>query len=297
MNFPFIKYRNLYYLCSGILIFGSLFALVFYRLNLGIDFTGGSILEIEFQKERISNEEIGKKLSDMNLEISSLQPAGEKGLILRMKDIDENTHQEILQRLGNEAKEQRFEFIGPVIGKELRNKTQVFTVLVLLAIILYITISFRRASKPLSSFHYGVVAALVAFFHDIFIPLGVFSILGKFYGVEISIPIVVGLLTILGYSIHDTIVVFDRIRENLLKRQGFNFAETVDKSLNQTLARSINTSLTALLVLFAIFFFGGETLRYFSLILILGIGVGTYSSIFIASPLLVSWLNLRTKRA
>ena len=161
MNFPFVKYRNFYYLFSGILIFGSLFALIFYRLNLGIDFTGGSIFEIEFRKERISNEEIEKKLADMNLEISSLQPAGEKGLILRMKDIDENTHQEILQRLGNEVEEQRFEFIGPVIGKELRKKTQVFTVLVLLAIVLYIAISFRRASKPVSSFHYGVVAALV----------------------------------------------------------------------------------------------------------------------------------------
>ena len=275
----------------------SLFSLIFYRLNLGIDFTGGSILEIEFKKERISNEEIEKKLSDLNVEISSLQPAGEKGLILRMKGIDENTHQEILQRLGNEVEEQRFEFIGPTIGKELRNKTQIFTVLVLLAVILYITISFRRASRPLSSFYYGVVTAFVAFFHDIVIPLGVFSVLGKFYGVEISIPIVAGLLTIFGYSIHDTIVVFDRIRENLLRGQGVTFEETINQSLNQTLTRSINTSLTALLVLFAIFFFGGETLKYFSLILILGIGAGTYSSIFIASPLLVSWLNLRRKRA
>jgi len=292
----FIKYRKIYYLLSGILILISVFSLIFYRLNLGIDFTGGSILEMEFKKERMTNQEVQEKLADLNLGISSLQPAGEKSLILRMRDIDEATHQEILKRLNGEIEEKRFESIGPVIGKELRQKTKIFTILVLMAIVFYIAFAFRKASKPLASWQYGLTASLVAFFHDVLIPLGVFAILGKFWGVQITIPIVVGLLTILGYSVHDTIVVFDRIRENLLKRLALSFEEIVNLSLNQTLTRSINTSLTALFVLMAIFFFGGETLKYFSLILILGIAAGTYSSIFIASPILVTFYNWHRQR-
>lgn len=284
----FLKYRKIYYIFSGILIFLSILAIFLYGFNLGIDFTGGSILELEFKKERVSNQEIEKKLTELNLGTIILQPTGERGLILRMKDIDEALHQEILKKLG-EVEEKRFESIGPAIGQELKRKTKIFTILVLIAIICYIAFAFRKASRPISSWQYGLTAALVAFFHDILIPLGIFSFLGKFYQVQLTIPIVVGLLTILGYSVHDTIVVFDRIRENLLRKRGVTFEETVNQSLNQTLARSINTSLTSLFVLFAIFFFGGETLKYFALILILGISLGTYSSIFIASPILVSW--------
>jgi len=296
MNIPFIKYRWLYYIFSGILILASIFSLALYRLNFGIDFTGGSILEVEFKKERISSEEIQNKLAGLDLGLSAIQPTGDRGVILRMKDIDENTHQEILRRLNGEVEGKRFEFIGPTIGKELRRNTGIFTVLVLLVIITYVALAFRKAAKPLVSWHYGIVAALVAFFHDILIPLGFFSILGKLFGVQVTIPIVVGLLTILGYSVHDTIVVFDRIRENLLRKGGLAFEEIVNQSMNQTLGRSINTSLTAIFVLFAIFFFGGETLRYFSLVLILGISTGTYSSIFIASPILVDWFNRRQRR-
>jgi preprotein translocase subunit SecF len=136
---------------------------------------------------------------------------------------------------------------------------------------------------------------LAALLHDVLIPLGVFSLLGRFYEIQITIPVVVALLTVLGYSINNTVVVFDRIRENILRKVGKDYQETVDASLNQTLARSVNTSLTTLFVLVAIFFFGGETLKYFSLMLILGIVAGTYSSLFLASPLLVAWLRL-TKR-
>lgn len=291
----FLKYRKIYYIFSGILIFLSILAILLYGFNLGIDFTGGSILEIEFNKDRISNQEIERKLADLNLGSFTFQPTGERGLILRMKDIDEETHQEILKRFQDEVEERRFESIGPVVGGELKQKTKLFAILILMAIIFYIAFAFRKASRPVSAWQYGITAALVAFFHDILIPLGVFSFLGKFYQVQLTIPIVVGLLTILGYSVHDTIVVFDRIRENLLRKRGITFEETVNQSLNQTLARSINTSLTSLFVLVAIFFFGGETLKYFSLILILGISLGTYSSIFIASPLLVTWLKWREK--
>lgn len=295
----FLKYRKIYYIFSGLLIVIGIFSLVFYKLNLGIDFTGGSILEVQFKQNRPENQEIEKKLVDMNLGLASIQPAGEKEVILKMKDIDEETHQKVLQKLNEEGggiEEKSFTSIGASVGKELTNKTKIFIILVLIAIILFIAIAFRKASRPISSWRYGLVASLVAFFHDVLIPLGIFSLLGKFYNVQVTIPIVVGLLTILGYSVHDTIVVFDRIRENILRSGGISFEEIVNKSLNQTLTRSINTSLTTLIVLSAIFFLGGETLKYFSLILILGISTGTYSSIFIASPLLVTWLNWRKNR-
>ncbi len=295
MNIPIIKYRKFYYLFSGALILGSIVVLVVFGLEPGIDFTGGSILEIEFRDERLSNQEIKDKLADLDLGSVVLQPTGEKGLILRMKDINEEAHQAVLQRLDG-VKEQRFESIGPVIGQELKQKTKLFTILALLGIIFYLTFAFRKVSWPLSSWQYGLITVFVALFHNLLIPLGIFSILGKIYQIQITIPIIVGLLTVLGYSINDTIVVFDRIRENLLKGRGKSFYDTVNMSLNQTLVRSINTSLTALFVLVAIFFFGGETLKYFSLVLILGIICGTYSSIFIASPLLVTWFNLKQKR-
>lgn len=296
MKIPFTKYRKIYYFFSGILILGSIFALVGFGLKPGIDFTGGSLLEIEFLGERPSNQAIQEKLADLNLSSSVLQPTGEKGLILRMEHIDEETHQAISQRLG-ESIELRFESIGPVIGQELKQKTKIFTTLALLTIILYTAFAFRKVSWPLSAWQYGLITALVALFHDLLIPLGLFAILGEFFNVQLTIPIIVGLLTVLGYSVHDTIVVFDRIRENLLKQRVDNFEEIVNSSLNQTLMRSVNTSLTSLFVLAAIFIFGGETLRYFSLSLMLGISCGTYSSIFVASPLLVTWFKFVRKEA
>jgi len=171
----------------------------------------------------------------------------------------------------------------------LRRKTGTFASLALLGIIFYIAFAFRKISWPLPAWQYGFITASVALFHDLLIPLGIFAVLGEIQQVQITIPIVVGLLTVLGYSVHDTIIVFDRVRENLLKGREKSFEDTVNKSLNQTLLRSLSTSLTVLFVLFALFIFGGESLRYFSLGLILGVSFGTYSSIFIASPLLISW--------
>jgi len=289
MNFDFIKYRKIYYILSGVLIFGSLISLFVFGLKLGIDFTGGSILEIDFQQTRMSNQEIETKLDQFNLGEITIQPTGEKGVIIKMKEIDEETHQKILKSLEG-VEERYFERIGPTIGHELKQKTGFAIILALFAIAGYIAFAFRKISRPVASWQYGV-ATLVALFHDLLIPLGVFAYLGKFYNAEITIPIVAALLTVLGFSVHDTIVIFDRIRENLLKRFSQSFEETVNWSLNQTLVRSINTVLTVLFVLFAIYFFGGETLKHFSLALIIGIISGAYSSIFIASPLTVSWLK------
>ncbi len=293
MYFDFLKYRKLYYLFSGILVAGSLTALIVFGLKFGIDFTGGSTLEATYSDSRPSNQEIRDKLAGLQLGDFYVQPSQERGVILRMKNISEDTHQEILKRLG--AKEESFESIGPVVGNELRRKTIIAIILATVAIMIYITFAFRRVSKPVSSWQYGLIAALVAFFHDVLIPLGAFAILGWLYNVEISIPIVAAILTVLGYSINDTIVVFDRIRENLWRHSGISFEDTVNKSLNQTFVRSLNVSLATILVLSAIFLFGGEALRYFSLALILGIVAGTYSSIFLASPILVTLVGHKKK--
>jgi len=299
---PFLKYKKTYFILSGTLVLASLVSLIIFGLKPGIDFVGGSILEIEYEEERPSSREIKELLADFDLDQIQVQSSGKTGVILRMKDISEETHQEIIKKLGKNQKveELRFETIGPVIGRELKEKTKILVILSTLAILIYITLAFRKVSRPIASWQYGI-ASLIALFHDVFIPLGVFSVLGNFYGVPITIPVITALLTVFGYSINNTVVVFDRIRENLIhsRTKGFsagaNFEEIVDDSLNQTLTRSLNTSLTTLFVLFAIFFFGGETLKYFALAFIIGLTCGTYSSVCLASPMLVSWLNWKKR--
>ena len=290
----FVKHSKIYYIFSAVLLAVSLFSLLFFGLKWGIDFTGGSIIEVEFSESVLDNATAKQQLADLNLGEVIVQPTGEKGIILRLKSVDEETHGKILEKLGN-VQERRFEAIGPIIGQELTKKTRVAVVLALLSIIIYITFAFAKLSWPMKSWQYSI-AALLALFHDILIPLGAFAVLGRFYGAEMTIPIIAALLTVLGYSINDTVVVYDRIRENLLKRKFSTFEETVNQSLNQTLSRSINTVVTVLLTLFAIYFFGGETLRYFSLALIVGIVSGMYSSICIASPLMVSWAKWQEKK-
>ena len=284
----FIRYKKIYFLIIGTLSLASIASLAVFGLKPGIDFTGGSILEIEYKEARPSNEIIGEKLAGLDLGQLTLQPTGEKGAIIRMKDINEDIHQEIVQRLGRDIiEEKRFESVGSLIGQELRQKTIMLISVSLFAIVFYIALAFRKVRRPIRSWEYAL-ASLSSLFHDILIPLGVFSILGRFYGVEISIPVVTALLTIGGSSINNVIVVFDRIRENIMKRggSGVTFEDTVNKSINETLGRCLNTSLCYLLPLFAIFFFGGETLKYFSLALIIGIIAGTYSAVLLAAPLL-----------
>jgi len=297
MNFPFTKYSVVYYLISGILIVAAVASLLTFGLKFGIEFTGGSTMELDFTNSRPSNEQISKALASFNLGEITVQPTSEKGAVLRFKGINEETHQKVLTAINalSPAQEKSFEYIGPSIGNELKNKTELAIVMALLAITIYIAFAFRKVSRPVSSWKYGITS-LIALFHDILIPLGVFSVLGKFYNVEITVPIVAALLTILGFSVHDTIVIFDRIRENILRKGMAQFQETVDWSLNQTIGRSLSTVITVLLVMFSLYFFGGETLKYFSLALIIGVTSGAYSSIFIASPLLVSWKNWDEKR-
>src|SRR3989344_285628 len=208
--FNFTKYSTIYYIFSGILIIASIVSLIVFGLNFGIEFTGGSTMEIEFIGERPNNEQIREQFQSFGLNEVVIQPIGSKGMILKFKGIDEIVHEKLVSELSilSELEEKNFQFIGPSIGEELKNKTTLSVFLVLFAITLYITFVFRKVSKPVSSWKYGITS-LIALFHDILIPLGVFSVLGRFYNVEITIPIVAALLTVIGFSVHDTIVIFD----------------------------------------------------------------------------------------
>lgn len=292
-----IASRKIFYIFSSLVILAGILSLGFLGLKTGIDFNGGSLMEVEFTHSRPETPVIKNKLASLGLGGIDVQSTGERGVILRLKSIDEQAHQEILENLSSldGIIEKRFDSIGPVIGGELKRTAFWATILALGGIILYIAFAFRKVSKPVASWKYGL-CALVALFHDVFIPLALFALLGHFLGVEIDLYFVVALLTILGYSVNDTIVVFDRVRENLKRGLGEDFSATVNLSIKQTFIRSINTSLTTLFVLLAIFFFGGVTTKYFALALIVGIVAGTYSSIFIATSLLVTWEKWRLKR-
>ncbi|MFC1789577.1 protein translocase subunit SecF [Patescibacteria group bacterium] len=290
MIINFVRYRKIYLVFSGLLILVSLLSLIRFGLDPGIDFTGGSILELEYENNRTSNQETKDNLSGLDLGEIYIQPTGEKGVILRMKSIDEDTHQKIIEVLGN-VQEVRFESIGPTIGMELKQKTATVALFAILAMVLYITFAFRGVSGPIKSWRYAIVTLFIIS-HDVLVPLGIFAALGNYYGIQITIPVVVAFLTIIGYAINNVVVVFDRLRENLTRRTAVSFEETVDLAINQTISRQLGTSLTTLFPLLFIYFIGGETLKYFALALIFGIITGTYSSIFLASPILVSWLRL-----
>lgn len=342
-----VKKRKIFFAISSVMVLLSIISLIVFGLKPGIDFTGGSLIEVSFTQKRPNLEAMNASFQDQNLGSVRVQPTGDKGYILKMRFITEEEHQGILLALRekfetideeefqdagfeiideetnvledvvvnldldekindsaennvvahveNKMLEERIETIGPAISSQLKKRSIEAAIAVVLAIIVYIAYAFRKVSKPVRSWKYGVTA-IVALFHDVVITMGVFAILGRYAGVEVDIPFVVAMLTILGYSVNDTIVVFDRVRENLIKIGYDKFAEVVNKGVNETLVRSVNTSVTTLIVLLALFLFGGETIHYFSLALIIGILFGTYSSIFLASPLLVVWKNFGDKK-
>jgi len=290
-----IKHRKIWYAFSLLIVVASLFSMFKFGLKQGIDFTGGALLEVEYAAKPDAFV-VKQKIESLSLGSAVVQPSGEKNIIVRMKDLTEEQHQKVLSAslsVGQGGKEIRFDSIGPVIGKELKKKSISAMILVIVMIVLYIAFAFRKVSQPVNSFYYGLMA-VVALIHDVTLPAGVFAVLGHYYGVEVDTLFVTALLTVLGFSVHDTIVVFDRIRENLRNNGNKNNFETiVGASVNQTISRSINTSLTVILVLLAIFFLGGESTKYFSLALLIGVAIGTYSSIFLASPLLVTLQKLK----
>jgi len=292
-----IKKKKTWFTLSGILFFISIIVFFIWGFRLGIDFTGGSLLEVSYTEQRPEMSLITESLTELELNSIQIQSAGDNDYILRFEEIDENIHQSIINKLeniniegveNNILEEKRFEAIGPVIGNELKAKAIQSIIIVLIFIVLYIAYAFRRVSKPVASWKYGL-SAIIALLHDIVVITGVFIVLGHYFNIEVDSLFVTALLTILGFSVHDTIVTFDRTRENLFKNKGEDFNKIVNISVNQTIVRSINTSFTTLMVLLAIYIFGGETIKNFVLALILGVIIGTYSSIFIASPLLTIW--------
>lgn len=290
-----IKYKKIPFIISGVLCAVSALSLIVFGLKPGIDFTGGSLLEISFSESRPTLEEMQTTAAGFNIGTVTVQPTNENNYVLKTAYISEEQHQEMLQQIRttfetdqNKVLEERLETIGPSVSSQLKNRAVFAIIAVIIAIVVYVAYAFRKASKQVSSWKYGITA-IVALLHDVLITVGVFSLLGHYKGVEIDIPFVVAILTILGYSVNDTIVVFDRIRENLQKRTANTFAEMVNQGVNESFARSMNTSITTLIVLVAVYIFGGDSVKNFSLALIVGISFGTYSSIFLASPLLVLW--------
>lgn len=293
MIIPFIKYSKFWLFVSGAIAVASIVFLFMWGLKPGIDFTGGSLLEVSFQKSRPTVAQVEKTFADLNVHNIVVQPAGELSLIVRSGFLIEDEHQKVLNALrsqygvdDNTVREDRFETIGSSVSKQLRTRALWAIILVNLGIILYVAYAFRQVSFPVASWKYGALA-IVALVHDVLLVLGVFAALGHYFGVEVDIAFVVAILTVLGYSVNDTIVVYDRIRENLIRRTSQTFEDMVNGGLNQTLMRSINTTMKTTLPLFALYFLGGSTIHSFVLALIIGIISGAYSSIFIASPLLV----------
>ncbi len=301
MIYQIIQKRKIFLTLSSLAAIASVVILVVWGLHFGIDFTGGSSLELQFTNYKPSLSEIQNTLKDVGLHNLIVQPTNDS-VILRFQDNTEKVHQLVVKKLQDLAaskkgvgfKELQFDSVGPSIGQELKSKSFNTTAIVFIMIILYISLVFRKVSKPVSSWKYGV-AAIIALIHDILFILGVFVILGHYFSVEINTPFIAAVLTVLGYSVSDTIIVFDRIRENLPKSQD-DFETTVNRSVNQTITRSINTSLSSILALLAVLFFGGSTIKDFALALVIGIFIGTYSSIFVASPVLVIWNNITHKR-
>ncbi|MDO8495101.1 MAG: protein translocase subunit SecF [bacterium] len=289
-------YSVTFFISVGLLALSAA-AVIYFGLNFGTDFKGGSLLEIEFAQRPDTTvvQEVLKK-NNPDLGDVSVGLFGEKGMILRSKEIGEAEHQKVLSDLQSafgEIQEKRFNSVGGIVGQELRQNSLTAMIIMLVLIVVYIAFVFRKLSSALSPWSMGL-AAIIALAHAVVIPMGVFAILGRYYGVEITAVFVAAVLTILGYSVSDVVVVFDRVRENVLRSGSREkFSDLVHNSIMQTLTRSINNTLATLLSLVAIYFFGGESIKYFALALILGIFLGPFSSVFVASPILVWWSRKR----
>lgn len=287
-----IQKRKGFFALSVVLMLASILALSVWGLKLGMDFVGGTKLTLEYENGAPTNEEIREQLKDF--ELGSLTVQVSEGNMMFVRFVTDEGDDEVLKNVQSKLKESRDDlqvkevsFISSTVSGELKSRSLTAIIFAVIGIALYVAWAFRKVSHPVESWKYGI-GAVVALAHDTLITIGLFSVLGHFYGVEVNIPFVAALLTILGYSVNDTIVVFDRVRENLNKTgAGDDFEETVNASINESLTRSINTSLTVAIVLMSIILFGGESIQSFSIALLVGIILGTYSSIFIASALIV----------
>ncbi|MBI5413915.1 protein translocase subunit SecF [Candidatus Peregrinibacteria bacterium] len=296
MRFPIIPATKFWFLISGVTLAVGLY-FVFapgFGLHLGIDFSGGSKMYLPFSEtitktefDEIFREALGNEKGEVVVE------SGDKAIIVRSRDLSNQEIEQLKVKLKEKGKTLeddavRIETVGPTQGKVQTERGFLAVGITMLAIIMFIALAFRRVPEGLSSWKFGV-SAVVALIHDVFIVIGAFALLGKYYGVEVDTLFITALLTVMGFSVHDTIVVFDRLRENLKGTSLKNLEETAEKAVWQTMARSINTSGSTLIVLLTLFFSQIEGIHFFILALVLGIIVGTYSSIFIATPMLVAW--------
>lgn len=291
--FNVVKNRNYFFGFSLLLTILSIISIFTWKLNLSIDFRGGSNIEISLPNAEENLNKIREIGRESGLKIDSVRTSDNNKVIIRTDDLSTNEHSLFIENLKSEfsdkVAEENYQTVGPVVSRDLTNKTIRSVVIASIAIILYIAYAFRRIPKPASSWRFGL-AAVAALIHDLIITTGFVSIVGHFYSwMQVDALFITALLTIMGFSVHDTIVIFDRLRENLIRKPESDIETLTNDSIIQTLSRSINTSLTTILVLTALFLIGGESIRHFVLILIAGITFGTYSSIFIASNILVVW--------
>lgn len=288
--------RYIFLSISGLLVLAGVMAVLIFGFKEGIDFAGGTLWRLNF--EGAPDTELIREFFANDLKHTAIVTTESSGnFLLRLGTLNEEDHQKYLDALKNKfgnVSELSFQSIGASIGSELRRSAMTAILFVLIAISAYIAFAFRKVSKPVSSWKYGVIT-LVTLLHDIVIPAGLFAVMSRYWGVEVDTNFVVALLVIMGFSVHDTIVVFDRIRENLLfSKNRDDLKAIVNQSVNETFARSVNTSLTLIIVLLGIYFLGPPTLKYFILTILVGVIAGVYSSIFVASPLLTVWHDLST---
>lgn len=292
-----LNYYRYFFIASLIILVAGIISLGVFGLKLGIDFKGGSVTELQFNQS-VNIDKVKEVVAKQDIDSPQIQSTDNNGVIIRTAEQNEEKHKALMGALKTdvgEFTEKSYQSIGPIVGKQLTQQALYQLLLVSFGIIFYIAYAFRKVTKPISSWQFGV-AAVLSLLHDLLVVLGIFSILGHFFKIEVDSMFVTAMLTVLGFSVHDTIIVFDRIRENLKVYAGQSIEFVVNHSISQTLVRSLNTSLTVLLVLLALLLFGGETIRYFVLALFIGIISGTYSSIFVASPTLVLWQNWKLRR-
>ncbi len=289
----FMRYKKLYFFFSALVLLPSIVALFTFGLKPAIDFTGGALIEIAISPKKgaeVSESSIRKAIGEKH-EIYSVQKTGQGTIILRSKPLEQSHKEDLISAIRDnigEVEEKRFETVGPTIGRELLRKTITAIAIAAGLILLYVAYRFKGLK-------YGV-CAILAMFHDMLIVLGAFSILGHYTNVEVDTMFVTAILTVLSFSVHDTIIVYDRIRESLRRHENATFEDVVNLSVTETLGRSLNNSMTIIFMLSALFLIGGVTIRWFVLALLIGTVAGTYSSTFTAAPLLVVWENLKRRK-
>lgn len=289
-----VNHRAFFFWVTGLLLIGSVLALVLIPPTLSIEFTGGSLVEVAYDEERPSRAVLEERVAGTGIEDASLRVSGENGVTIRTHTLSPEQHEVLLNALSADGAEKitelRFNSIGPSLGQELATKALYAIAAVTFAIMLYIAWAFRKVSRPVPAWGYGIIAvAMLAI--DIIVPSGFFAVYAYFTGAQVDTLFVVALLALMGYAINDVIVIFDRVREHLRRNEEQEieelFEETVGKSITETLGRSINTSLTAALALLAIIIFGSESVRTFALVMLVGVIIGTASSIVRSAPLLI----------